>query len=366
VRIGIDASATFGWRGPSRNVKNLIRSLFTVDTENEYFLFVPGEPTLDLGPLGNYTWVVVKKRRFVPWLSFSLPLSARRHRLDVFLFPHMDFWLWKPLPTVVMTRAATIAPFLKGKKEKLNAAIKKFRLDHIADRIVCVSHSNASFIRFSCGIAEAKMAVLYNAVDPFFLSATVPPVTDPKKYILYVGGTEKDKNILRLLEAYRMLVSRGSDTGNVLVIVGDVYMGFGETKDMLMQAVERLGLKDKVIFRGAIKDTAELAGIYRGATLFVFPSVLESFGLVPLEAMACGCPVVASNATAIPEILGDAALYFDPYDVEEMTEKIEKVLKDDQLRTSLVLRGKERVKRFSWENSARKLLDILEDVGKKR
>jgi glycosyltransferase involved in cell wall biosynthesis len=366
VRIGIDASATFGWRGPSRNVKNLIQSLLTVDTQNEYFLFVPGEPALDLGSLGNYRWVVVKKRRFVPWLSFSLPLSARRHQLDVFLFPHMDFWLWKPLRTVVMTRAATIAPFLKGKKERINAAVKKFRLGQIADRIVCVSHSNATFIRFSCGIDEAKMAVIYNGVDPLFLSATLPAVTDRKKYILYVGGTEKDKNILRLLEAYRMLVSRERNAGHVLVIVGDVYMGFGETKDILTQTVERLGLKDKVIFKGAIKDTAELAGIYRGATLFVFPSVLESFGLVPLEAMACGCPVVASNAPAIPEILGDAALYFDPYDVEEMAEKIEKVLKDNQLRTSLISSGKERVKRFSWETSARKLLNLLEYVGQKK
>jgi glycosyltransferase involved in cell wall biosynthesis len=365
MRIGIDASATFGWRGPSRSVKNLIRSLLKIDKENEYFIFVPRDPLPQLEFSGNYKWIVARKRRFVPWLSLTLPLAARKRKLDVFLFPQPDFWLLKPTRTIVITRAASIEPFLKGRVEKINAAFKKNRFRKVADKVVCVSHSNATLIRFSCGIEKEKMDVIYNAVDPHFLSGGISRGLGAGKYILYVGGTEEDKNIVRLLEAYKILVSKGNDADNVLVIVGDIYMGFGTHTDTLKQIVERLGLEDKVIFKGAVKDTMELANIYSGATSLVFPSLLESFGLVPLEAMACGCPVVSSNAAAMPEVLGDAAEYFDPYSVEEMAEKIEKVLRDEILRETLRARGKERVKRYNWERSAQRLLSVIGEVVKK-
>jgi glycosyltransferase involved in cell wall biosynthesis len=102
-----------------------------------------------------------------------------------------------------------------------------------------------------------------------------------------------------------------------------------------------------------------LVDIYKNAYIFVFPSLLESFGNAPLEAMACGCPVLASNAPAIPEVCGDAALYFDPYDPQDMADKIKKVLKDDILRKELITKGYQRVKKYTWEESAQKLLAIM-------
>lgn len=363
MRIGIDASGTFGWRGPSRNIKNLIRTLLELDTKNKYFLFVPWEPTFKLEEKSNFTWVVVKKKRLIPWLNISLPLSVIKHNIDIFIFPQSNFWLWRPTKTIVIARAAKIVNFLSNKLETVSSYLKELRFTKIADRIISVSEFNAIQMQLLYSIEEEKISVIYNGVDPVFLNNKIPPFSKYGNYILCVGGTERMKNIERLLESYKILISRGIK--EKLVLVGGKYAPIEQGVEPLMEKIEMLYLKKHVIFHGIERDSEKLASLYKGARAFVHPSLLETFGLVCVEAMACGCPVISSRMPSMPEILGDAAEYFDPYDVNEIADKIEKVLKDDDLRESLIAKGKERVKRYSWENSARKLFELIEDVVKK-
>jgi glycosyltransferase involved in cell wall biosynthesis len=125
---------------------------------------------------------------------------------------------------------------------------------------------------------------------------------------------------------------------------------------------EKLPFSDRIIFTGYINDINELTNIYQKALIFVFPSVYESFGFPPLEAMACGCPVVVSNVASLPEVCGDAAYYVDPYSVESIAEGIYNVLTDESLRQSLIKKGLERAKLFSWEKAAKEHLKVFEEV----
>jgi len=361
MRIGIDASGTFGWRGPSRNIKNLIRQLIRIGGDNHYFLFVPKEPTYELEEKPNFTWVVVKKYKFLPWLNVSLPLSAIRHKPDVMVFPQANFWLWKPTKTIVMTRFATIAPFDDGTLEKMNVFLRKLLFKKVADKVGAVSQFNSTQIQITCGIAEETISVIYNGVDPIFLDNNIPDFNDYGKYILYVGGTEKRKNIPRLLKAYEILASKGVD--EKLVLVGGSFTPSNADPEMETFINNHEELSERIVLHGIEMDSIKLASLYRGAKLVVYPSFQEDFGLVSVEAMASGTPLVASRMPSIPEIAGDAAEYFDPFDVEEMADKIEKVLKDEGLRKELTRRGKERVKKFNWEVSARKLISLIEEVA---
>ena len=143
-----------------------------------------------------------------------------------------------------------------------------------------------------------------------------------------------------------------------LVVVGRT-MGDGLTENLM----ERLGITAQVTFRDRI-DTDELVNLYRSATLVAVPSTYEGFGIPPLEAMACGCPVIASNASSVPEVCGDAAFYIDPYDIESIADGMYKVLTGEGLRRDLITKGFRRVKVFSWNESAKKVLNIINEATK--
>lgn len=174
-------------------------------------------------------------------------------------------------------------------------------------------------------------------------------------YILFVGSIEPRKNLIRLLNAY-LLLPEYIRKGFKLLLAG--FKGW-ENKEI----VELLGkLKGRVSYLGYVNNE-ELANLYRDASCFVYPSLYEGFGLPPLEAMACGCPVIISNVASLPEVCGDAGYYVDPYDVESIAEGICKALTDESLRQSLIRKGLERAKLFSWEKAAKEHLKVFEEVS---
>lgn len=360
MKIGIDASGTFGWRGPSRNILNLIRALIKLEGKNEYYLFASRESAFELPPKNNYQWITVEKKKFVPWLNVSLPISIQRHKLDIFIFPQANFWIWKPTRTIVLTRACKIEHWEDTLSDRLQANIQRKRFNHIADRVGAVSYFNATQIQLTCGIPEEKFEIINNGVDPIFFDQDIPPFTEYGEYILFAGGTEARKNISRLIDAFGIVISRGRSER--LVLVGGNYAPSEPQIAEYLSKIRDLGLEERIVLHGVETDTRKMASLYRGASVVVYPSLQEDFGMVSVEAMACGVPLVASNAPSIPEIAGDAAIYFDPYDTQEMADKIEKVLIDKALRETLIARGRERVEKYSWENSAKKLLNLLESV----
>jgi glycosyltransferase involved in cell wall biosynthesis len=175
-----------------------------------------------------------------------------------------------------------------------------------------------------------------------------------------VGTLEPRKNIKTLIKAYAHLMQDSPVEEISLVIVG----GKGWLYEEIFREVERVSLKTKIIFTGYVTEE-EMICLYNGAKIFVYPSLYEGFGLPPLEAMACGVPVIVSNVSSLPEVVGDAALMFSPESFVELKDKIQELLNDQALSEDLILRGKERVKQFTWEKAAKQTMQVYEESLKK-
>ena len=174
-----------------------------------------------------------------------------------------------------------------------------------------------------------------------------------KPYLLYVGNAYPHKNLERLILAFKKLVDDGLDYQLVLVGGEDYFY----RKLKLKIENWKLKIKDGIIFAGFMSDD-DLDALYRNASLYVFPSLYEGFGLPPLEAMARGVPVVSSNATCLPEILGDAAFYFNPLDIDDMARVIKETLSSDRARKALIQKGFEQIKKYSWRKMAEETLKL--------
>lgn len=238
-----------------------------------------------------------------------------------------------------------------------------------ADVIVTVSEFSKSEIIKYMNISEERIQVMYPGVDLnlFHDHYTEEQVNIAKEkygikgdYILYLGTIEPRKNVQRLIEAYEKLLDH-SDSHSIpqLVLAG----GKGWLCDDIYRAAEKEKLKGNVMFTGyiAAEDSPLLLS---GASLFCFPSVYEGFGTPPIEAMACGTPVLAGNAASIPEVLGECAVYVDPFSTDDIAEKLEQVLRDKELRKLLSLKGPEHAKRYDWANSVARLKIIYENLLK--
>jgi glycosyltransferase involved in cell wall biosynthesis len=182
------------------------------------------------------------------------------------------------------------------------------------------------------------------------------------EYILSVSSIQPRKNLARLVRAYASLRDRYSaDKLPKLVLVGKCAWLYDET----LRALDETGVRDEVVLTGYVPQV-DLPALYSGAHCFVYPSYFEGFGLPPLEAMKCGAPVIVGNRTSLPEVVGDAALTVDPYDVEAIASAIKQVLNDRQLRQELSLRGQKRASEFDWRDTARKTLTVYEEAARER
>ena len=233
-----------------------------------------------------------------------------------------------------------------------------------ADGIIADSESTRKDILKYINIPQGKITVIYPGVDyerykP--LSKKEVQVINEKyafefPYILYIGTLEPRKNIPFLIEAFHAIKKTGIK--HKLVIVGRKGWKYKE----IFEIVERLGLQKDIIFTGYV-PAEDLPKFYNAADLFVYPSLYEGFGLPPLEAMACGTPVITSNTSSLPEVVGDAGIMVGPYDVSKLADAMLKVLKDEGLRQDMIGRGLERAKLFSWEKTARETLRVYEKVS---
>lgn len=228
-----------------------------------------------------------------------------------------------------------------------------------ADTIIVYSN----FIKKSAvdlfNIPEERIRTIYHGFDRktfrVYSRDELSPVKEkyrlPENFILYAGSIEPRKNLVNLILAYLSL------DGNIRSKYKLVLAGFSGWKNKEIMDLIR-GEEPDVTYLGYIPDE-DLARIYNLSSVFVFPSFYEGFGLPPLEAMACGCPVITSNTSSLPEVCGDAAYYIDPWSRESIAEAIHRIITDENLRKHLIERGTERSRLFSWEKSARELLDIF-------
>jgi glycosyltransferase involved in cell wall biosynthesis len=221
---------------------------------------------------------------------------------------------------------------------------------HRAYRVLTVSeYSRKQIIEWS-GLAEERVVNVGNGVDGPFQPRG--PRHEPGfPYILYVGSFRPHKNLDRLFAAFREL--NYPDLHLLLV---------GTPEPAIEARLERLEIRGRTGFVSSVSDDT-LASVYRGATLLVLPSLMEGFGLPALEALACGTPVAAARSAALPEVVGDAGLYFDPLDVQDMKRVMERVLSDRDLRTCLRVLGPRRAQRFSWDRVVAKVYAVLQEAA---
>lgn len=234
-----------------------------------------------------------------------------------------------------------------------------------ADVIITVSEFSKGEIIKYLGIAEEKIVVMPAGVDfelfrpdypTEFIEMTKEKYGISGEYFLYLGTIEPRKNIRRMIEAYSLLRDRRKDAPK-LVLAG----GKGWLCDSIYEWVETLNVKDDIIFTGYV-DEQETPLLLSGARAFLFPSLYEGFGTPPVEAMACGTPVISSNTASMPEVIGDAGILVNPYSVKEISSAMEMLLLNEELQESLVLKGGERVKKYTWENSATVLKKVYSNL----
>ena len=322
--------------------------------------------------------------------THALPLATRPWRMVAALSQQLNVGLDRWLPNCDLFHATEhLLPRLKGARTVLTVhdlifllfpeyhlPLNRWFLNRFmplfvrrADAIIAVSQcTRDDLIRYYAAPSE-KITVVYEGVDARFQTVTDPDALAqvrvryglPERFILYVGTIEPRKNLNTLLEAFARLKVRSTTCDLGLVIVGRkgwLYEGF-------FRRLHELGLKGEVIFPGFVPDE-DLPAIYSAAALFVFPSLYEGFGLPPLEAMACGTPVIASNASSLPEVVGEAGILIDLHDVGGLIEAMERVLMDEPLLSEMRARGLERARGFTWEKAARETLAIYREVVARR
>ncbi len=295
----------------------------------------------------------------------QIALAARHHRLDLVHDPTGSM----PLLLTGVRRVATVhdvIPYVHPETSStLDLLIYRLWLPLIAPRLDAIitgsEYSRTDIIRY-LGIAAEKVTVIPAAVGPEYrplpeeeIQPTLARLRIGRPYILFVGSIEPRKNLVRLLEAFSRL--RKWSKQWTLVIVGARKWKHSPVFEM----VRRLELEPYVRFTGFVPDD-DLPVLYSGASLVVYPSLYEGFGLPVLEAMACGAPVVASSTSSLPEVAGDAALLVDPFDVAALAEAMREVLSNQDLAARLCARGLARAQEFSWRRTAREVAILYDRV----
>ena len=367
MRIAIDARKLRDY-GIGTYVRNLLRHLSRIDSSTEYVLLCNGEDCGSLEALGeNFRTVSDKSAPYSIREQLSVPLDLRRERIDLFHAPHYVLPPLTPCRSIVTIHDCIHLRFPQYLPNRLAYGYARASLwiaTHRSSRVLTVSEASKRDILKYFHVPDAKIDVIYNAIDERFGE---PPddeevarvreryqLNDP--FVLYAGNIKPHKNLERLIEAFHDL--RKGDLEHVkLLIIGDEISKYAT----LRRAVHHYKLHKHVRFFGFVPDKT-LAVLYRLASVFVFPSLYEGFGLPPLEAMASGTPVITSNVSSLPEVVGDAALLIDPYDAAAIAAAMRRVLTEPTLREDLRQRGLQRVREFSWERSVRRVREIYGEV----
>jgi len=375
MRIGIEARWIFAKiSGVGRYARNLIKYLGEVDQINDYVIFfddyqrMRSEMTaMGLEPRDNFKGEVVGSGLFSVKNMRKLPSLLDRLRLDVYHSTNFMVPLKKSKCKVVVT-IHDLIPYLfpkfvpRSKKKRLMPFYRVLmrKIVKRADGIITVSNNTRADILRSFKVPAQKVGVVYNGIEDRYFEESVRAegIGLKKKFhiggkmIISVGRADPYKNVAGLLEAFRRLVEQDAAECS-LVLVGEEDPRYPEPR----RFVEQHGLGERVFFAGYL-DEKSLIEAYREADLLVHPSLYEGFGFPPLEAMACGTPVISSDRACLPEVLGKAAIYIDPEHPEQMVKAISRVLADGELRNRLVADGRNRAHCFPLEKTARETIQF--------
>lgn len=373
MNIGLDARYICDhFPGIGRYVANLAQALAALDHGHRLtLLYNPALPntrhTLDaLRHLPHVDLITTTARPFTLAEQIQIPCLARALRLDLLHSPYyLKPYFGLPCPTVV-----TIHDLIGWKFPNTLTphARRLFRLTmglavRTTTRIITVSHNARDDIVYHYRIPHAQIVVIPEAADPRFRPQSASTIMAVRQaygltspYVLYVGANKPHKNLERLVLAWERVCAAAATRSlspPCLVIAGHYDPRYPAAQRMVTERA----LTDSVIFLPNVAE-ADLPALYSGAELFVFPSYYEGFGLPPLEAMACGTPVICAYASSLPEVVGNAALTVNPFNVVELAEAIEHLLHNPALRAYLRQQGLHQAQRFSWRQTAQQTFDV--------
>jgi len=368
LRIAIDAHSV-GTRlgGNESYATNLIEALAEIDQVNQYTIFVTRREARERFSNRWPNFQVRATLPHTPFVRIPLTLSAelRRNRVDVL---HVQFTSppFSPCPVVVSIHDLSFEhlPQTFKRRSRMQLRMTVRRSARSATQIIALSEYARTDLINTYHLRPEKVSVVPLAAPEAFA-----PVHDDNElqrvrqtygierdYILSVGSIQPRKNLRRLIEAYSLL--RGKQTEGKLpqlVLVGKNAWLYDET----LRSLGDRNVDTSIILTGYVPES-DLPALYSGAVCFVYPSYFEGFGLPPLEAMKCGAPVIVGNKTSLPEVVGDAALMIDPFDVNAIAAAIKRVIADSDLRAELRVKGLERAKQFDWKETARQTLEVYE------
>jgi len=366
MKIGIDArmyGPSVGGGGLGRYVEQLVSELAKKETEHRYLLFLKKE-NLDVAPaqfekrLTDIHWYTWQEQR-------KMPTLIDREGLDLVHFPHWNVPLRLKTPFVVTihdlilieqplsAKATTRHPLTYQLKHRAFRLALRHALTKSRAIVAVSNYTRDAILRHFPEVPAEKVHVVYEGLTKLPTppeEATLPIVPTP--YFLYIGNAYPHKNLEALLHAFSFFHKRYPFVQLVLAGRDDLFY------ERLRKELHEIDVpENKVTFLMNPTDD-QIASLYKQASLYLFPSLSEGFGLPPLEAMSFGTPVAAANTSSLPEILGDAAIYFPPDDIERMVEVMIQVVENEALRQTLVQKGYEQIKRYSWSDMATQIQAI--------
>jgi glycosyltransferase involved in cell wall biosynthesis len=378
VKVAIDIRRMTEF-GIGTYIRNVVRTLACLDRDSKYFLIGSPEKVAECGPLpGNFHSVELTSSDETAKGNIAFRAIVRRLGCDVVHIPHL-FWVPRGLNCPYVLTVHDLLEHMYGSHGASSVRRSLYfyltrRVLRGAARVMAVSQFTKNEIHKLLAIPDERIEVVYNAIDERFLHGHASQadreliaqryqVNYP--FILYAGAIRPHKNVVRIIEAFSALKSELSKEERFedlkLIIIGDDVLGHPR----LRRTVVRSGVQHDVRFLGFVPIEV-LRIFYDEAKVFVFPSLYEGFGLPPLEAMAHGTPVVTSNTSSLPEVVGNAALMVNPENVFEIRRALQEALLDEGVRERMKERGYAQAQRFSWTNSVSRILQIYREVAGSR
>lgn len=358
--------------GSSQVAFELLKSLEKIDKANDYTIILASPPLDDL-PRERLGWKykILKIKKFKTYLALPLALFTAKEKPDIMFSPTHYTPIISPVKRVMMIFDLAYFRFPQYFKPRDLYQMKLWTKISVksATHIITISKASSKDVQKYYSVKDDKITVAY----PGFDSHTFHPIKEKKKidevltkygitgkYVLYIGTLQPRKNLLRLIEVFKKIENLK------LVIVGKT-KGLGRQGWMygdILEKPKELGIEDKVVFTG-FAPTQDLPYLMSGAEVFILPSLWEGFGIPPLEAMAVGTPVIVSNVSSLPEVVGSAGVVVNPYSVGEIEQSIRTVAFDKKLQLKMSKAGLKQAQKFSWEKMAKSVLKVFEEVAEK-
>lgn len=372
MKIAIDARL-FGTkhRGLGRYVERIIKHLEQIDQQNQYVVLLGRDNFDDYQPAAeNFSKVLADFHPYSLKEQLFFPAALKQQRPDKVFFPHFNVPLLFRGRFVVVIHDLIISHYPDSRATTLNPWLYQLKLFFYrrvvasavarAEKIIAVSEFTKQDIIKILGVSADKIQVIYEGVDQPAEAAPAPDDLLSKlkiknNFLLYVGSAYPHKNLPVLLEAFKTVAATQSNCQ--LVLVGREDYFYQGLKKYLAENFSPV-VQQKVVFTGYLPDN-ELFVLYQKAKLYVFPSLLEGFGLPPLEAQSQGLPVLSSSRSCLPEILGDSAAYFDPEQPRELADKINQLLNQPDKLEALAAAGKKNCEKYSWEKCAEEVKTLV-------